>query len=215
MDYLIMSIALTALSVPAFWIALIMTTLPNSMGLSLPIDGLISPVYDVPLVTGFTLIDSLLAYDLYQYNAFTNRLEHLVLPATVLAFFFITELIRATRHSVAMIMKKNYIKAAYSKGLRTITIVIQHVLRNAYPAILNQFKLQLSTIFSFAMTIDIVFSSQGMGHWLLLSIKASDYIALPTAMLIISGFILITSITLDIVLVLISPIKRMSLYADK
>ena len=63
MDYLIMSVALIALSVPAFWVALIMTTLSNTTGLSLPIDGLISPIYDIPLITGFTLIDSLLAFD--------------------------------------------------------------------------------------------------------------------------------------------------------
>jgi len=214
MDYVIMILALTTLSLPVFWIALMMISLPNSMGFSFPIDGLISPIYDIPLVTGFTLIDSLLASDIYQYHAFLNRLEHLILPATVLAFFFITELIRATRHSVSMVMKSNYIKAAYSKGLGTSSIVFQHVIRNAYPSVLNQFKLQLSTIFSFTMTIEIIFSSHGMGDWLLLSIKAGDYIVLPTALLIVSGFILFTSTFLDIMLVFLSPLKRMSLYVD-
>ncbi|WP_019613413.1 ABC transporter permease subunit [Psychromonas ossibalaenae] len=214
-DYAIMSIALVGLAIPVFWLAIIMTMLPNSIGISLPVDGNISLVFEVPVISGFVLIDSLLAADQYQMRAFSDRVAHLVLPAVVLSFFLTTEIIRLTRHAITMVMRSNYIKAAYAKGLATKQIVLRHVLKNALPPIIHQIRLQLSTIISFAMTIEIVFSSGGAGVWLLTSIQEGDYLALPTAVLIISSFILLSSIIIDIVLMIISPTKRKALYADQ
>lgn len=214
LDYLIMAVALIGLALPVFWLAIITTMLPRWAGLSLPIDGAISPIFEVPVVSGFILIDSLLAADLYELDAFFNRLAHLILPASVLSFFLGTEIIRLTRHSITVVMKSNYIKAAYANGLSGRQIVLRHVLKNALPPIIHQLRLQLSTIISFAMVIEIVFSLQGAGVWLLSSIKEGNYPVLPAAVLIISGAILLSSIIIDILLIILSPLKRKSLYAD-
>ena len=213
-DYIIMTIVLIGLAIPVFWLAIISTMLPRLIGITLPIDGSLSPVFEIPVVSGFLLIDTLLAADTYRLDAFFNRLAHLSLPSAVLSFFLITEITRLTRHSITMIMKSNYIKAAYAKGLSSKQIVLSHVIKNALPPIIHQLRLQLSTIISFAMVIEIVFSLQGAGAWLLNSIKEGDYLALPTAVLLISGFLLLTSIFIDILLVIISPVKRKSLYVD-
>jgi len=197
-DYVVMTIALVG----------------SLLGFSLPIDGSISPIYEVPSVSGFLLVDCLFVADLYQFDAFLSRLAHLVLPASVLSFFLITEVIRLTRYSISVIMKSNHIKAAYAKGLSIRQIVFRHVLKNALPAIIHQLRLQLSTIISFAMVIEIVFSLNGAGPWVLNSIKEGDYLALPTALLLISAFILFSGICIDILLMVISPIKRKSLYVD-
>jgi len=214
LDYLIMAVALIGLALPVFWLAIITTMLPRWAGVSLPIDGGISPLFEVPVVSGFMLIDSLLAADIYQLDAFFSHLVHLILPAAVLSFFLSTEIIRLTRHSITMVMKSNYIKAAYANGLSRKKIVLRHVLKNALPSIIHQLRLQLNTIISFAMVIEIVFSLQGAGLWLLICIKQGDYLALPAAVLIISGAILLASIIIDILLMLLSPLKRKSLYAD-
>lgn len=214
-DYTIMTIALIGLALPVFWVAIIFTILPNTLGLTLPIDGNISPIFEVPVVTGFLLIDSLLVADTYQLDAFTNHLAHLILPSSVLAIFLISEIIRLTRHAITMVMKSNYIKAAHTKGLTRRQIVYRHVLKNALPPIIHQLRLQLSTIISFAMAIEIVFAYQGAGMWLYTSIQQEDYFVFSAAILIISGFILTFSIVIDFILVLISPTKRKSLYADQ
>ena len=114
-----------------------------------------------------------------------------------------------------MVMRSNYIKAAHTKGFTRWQIVSRHVLKNAMPPIIHQLRLEISTIISFAMAIEIVFSYQGAGMWLLSSIQQADYLALSTAVLIISGFILISSILVDLLLVIISPTKRITLYADQ
>lgn len=214
LDYIIMTIVLVGLALPVFWLAIIGTMLPKLTGVTLPVNGSLSPIFEIPSVSGFLLIDTLLAADTYGLDAFINRLTHLILPSAVLSFFLITEITRLTRHSITMVMKSNYIKAAYAKGLSSKQIVLNHVINNALPPIIHQLRLQLSTIISFAMVIEIVFSMQGAGDWLLNSIKEGDYLALPTAVLLISGFILLTSIFIDILLVIISPVKRKALYVD-
>lgn len=215
LDYTIMTIALIGLALPVFWVSIIFTFMPNLMGWVMPIDGNISPIYEVPVVSGFLFIDSLLVSQQYQFDAFLNHLAHLILPSSVLAIFLISEVIRLTRHTITMIMRSNYIKAAHTKGLTRNQIVFRHVLKNALPPIIHQLRLQISTIISFAMAIEIVFSYQGAGMWLFDSIQQGDYLALSTAILIISGFILISSILVDLLLVIISPIKRKILYADQ
>jgi cationic peptide transport system permease protein len=116
---------------------------------------------------------------------------------------------------MTMVMRSNYIKAAYAKGFSRRKIVFVHALNNTLPPIIPQLRLQLSTIFSFAMTIEIVFNLDGMGDWLLSSLNAGDYAVIHVGMLIISTFILSLSILIDILMVLISPVKRGSLYADQ
>jgi len=214
-DYTIMSIALIGLALPVFWVSILFTLLPNILGWVMPIDGNISPIYEVPIVTGFLFIDSLLVSKQYQFDAFLNHLAHLVLPSAVLAIFLISEIIRLTRHTITMIMRSNYIKAAHTKGLSRPQIVVRHVLKNAFPPIIHQLRLQMSTIISFAMAIEIAFSYQGAGMWLFESIQRGDYLVLSTAIIIISGFILISSILVDMLLAIISPTKRKSLYADQ
>lgn len=214
-DYSIMTIALVGLALPVFWVSILFSMLPMAFDLMIPIDGNISPVFNVPSVTGILFIDSLLVIDEYHFDAFLNHIAHLVLPSTALAIFLTSEIIRLTRHAITMVMKSNYIKAAHAKGLTRQQIVVRHVLKNALPSIIHQLRLQLSTIISFAMAIEIVFSYQGAGMWLYTSIQQGDYIVLSAAILTISGFILVSSILIDLLIVIISPTKRKTLYADK
>jgi cationic peptide transport system permease protein len=213
-DYIIMGMVLVGLAIPVFWLAAICTILPNLLGLTLPADTNINTFVEVQNISGLALIDALLTTDTYRPSALLSHLIHLLLPSAVLSLFLISEITRLTRHSITTIIKSNYIKAAYAKGLSSKQIVFNHVIKNALPPIIHQIRLQLSTIISFAMVIEIVFSMPGTGTWLLNSIQQGDFLALPTAVLLVSGFILLTSILVDILLVVISPIKRKSLYVD-
>ena len=215
LDYAIMTIAIMGLALPVFWVGVMAVLLPSVWGQVLPVDGNLSLIYEVPVVTGFLLIDTLMVTEQYELFAFIDRVAHLILPALVLSFFLITEIVRLTRHSMTMVMRSNYIQAAYAKGFSLTKIVFAHALKNALPPIIQQLRLQLSTIISFAMTIEIVFNLNGIGKWLFISLKTGDYLVLPAGILIISGFILSFSIFIEILMVVISPLRRGSLYADK
>ena len=215
LDYMIMTIAIIGLALPVFWVGVMAILLPSIGGDILPVDGNLSLVYDIPVTTGFLLIDTLLVTEQYGFFAFIDRVAHLILPALVLSFFLIAEIVRLTRHSMTMVMRSNYIQTAYAKGFSRTKIVFTHALKNALPPIIPQLRLQLSTILSFAMTVEIVFNLNGIGKWLFISLKSGDYLVLPAGMLIITGFILIFSIATEIFMVLISPLRRGSLYVDK
>ncbi|MDA7747386.1 ABC transporter permease subunit [Psychromonas sp.] len=215
LDYMIMTVALVGLALPVFWVGVMVVLLPSIWGELLPVDGNLSLIYEVPVVTGFLLVDTLFVTEQYGMFAFIDRIAHLILPALVLSFFLITEIIRLTRHSMTMVMRSNYIKAAYAKGFSRRQIVFKHALRNALPPIIPQLRLQLSTVLSFAMTVEIVFNLDGIGEWLLSSLKSGDYLVLPVGVLIITGFILFLSILIEIIMVIISPLRRGSLYVDK
>ena len=213
-DYIIMGIVLVGLAIPVFWLATICTTLPNLLGLALPANGNINTFVEAQNISWLPLIDAFITTDTFRINTLLSHLTHILLPSAVLSLFLISEITRLTRHSITTVMKSNYIKAAYAKGFSNKQIVFNHVIKNAFPTIIHQVRLQLSTIISFAMVIEIVFSIPGTGTWLLSSIQEKDFLALPTAVLLISAFILLTSIFVDILLIVISPIKRKSLYVD-
>ena len=215
LDYLIMTVAIVGLALPVFWVGVMATLLPSLWGDILPVDGNLSLIYEVPVVTGFLLIDTLLVADQYELFAFIDRLTHLILPALALSFFLIAEIVRLTRHSMTMVMHSDYIQTAYAKGFSRTKIVFSHTLRNALPPIIPQLRLQLSTILSFAMTIEIVFNLNGIGTWLYVSLKSGDYLVLPAGMLIITGFILLFSIFIEVFMMIVSPLRRGTLYVDK
>jgi cationic peptide transport system permease protein len=215
LDYAIMTLAIIGLAIPVFWVSVMAILLPSVLGEILPVDGNLSLIYDVPVVTGFLLIDTLLVTEQYELFAFIDRIAHLILPGLVLSFFLVAEIVRLTRHSMTMVMRSNYIQTAYAKGFSRTKIVFHHALRNALPPIIPQLRLQLSTIISFAMTIEIVFNLNGIGTWLYASFKSGDYLVLPAGMLIITAFILISSISIEVLMMIISPLRRGSLYADK
>jgi len=214
LDYVIMTVAIVGLALPVFWVGVMAVLLPSVWGDLLPVDGNLSLIYEVPVVTGFLLIDTLFVTEQYELFAFIDRVAHLILPGLTLSFFLITEIVRLTRNSMTVVMRSNYIQAAYAKGFSRRKIILTHVLKNALPPIIPQLRLQMSTIFSFAMTIEIVFNLNGIGKWLFTSLKSGDYLVLPAGILIVSGFILTFSIFIEIFMVIISPLRRGSLYAD-
>jgi len=214
-DNTIMTIVLAGIALPVFWVGVMAVLLPSLWGDLLPVDGNISVIYEVPIVTGFPILDTLFVMKQYGLFALFDRLAHLFLPAAVLSLFLATEMIRLTRNSMTTVMRSNYIKAAYAKGFSRTRIVFTHVLRNALPPIIPQLRLQLSTILSSAMAVEIVFNLDGMGTWLITALKLGDYYVLPAGLLIISGFILFFSIIIEVIMVLINPLKRGSLYANK
>ena len=207
-DYFIMFMILASLALPSFWLALIIIMSLNSLGINFPIE----PSVNMDLSSTFLLFHTLFNDNSYTEQLFLERLVRILLSACVLSFFLVSEITRITRHAITAILKTNYIKAAYTKGLSNTHIVLNHVLKNALPSIIQQIKIQLSTMISFAMVIEVVFSIPGAGSWVMQSVDSGDYLALPTTIILIALFISIISILVDILLVFISPVKRKSLY---
>lgn len=208
LDKGILSVALFGQAMPIFWFALLLILL-FSLNLGwLPVSGRHSLLYAIPNVTGFTFIDIALWQSKYQASALRDALLHIVLPTLVLSLAPMTEIVRLTRHSVANVMEKNYIKAAQIKGLSPLKIIIKHTLNNAIPPIIPKLSMQFSSVMTLAMITEAIFNWPGMGHWLLNAIAQQDYPAIQAGVLTLGGFILVINIVADTLGVLTNPLIR-------
>ena len=214
-DLSIMAAGLVGYAIPVFWLGLLMVMF-FSLDLGwLPSSGQISLLYDVPSITGIAIVDVLMSQEPWREAALHDALRHLVLPSLVLAVVPTTEVIRHVRSSLIDVMKQNYIKAAASRGLSKGQIVWRHGLKNALPPVLPLLGLQLGSVLTSAMITEVVFEWHGIGRWLISSIALQDYAAIRGATLVVASFVILTSVSTELLTTLIYPARRKELYAKQ
>lgn len=204
-DYLVMGGALLGYSMPIFWWGLILI-LWFSVGLGwTPVSGQISILYDIPVITGFKLIDTLFSS---EPGAFTSALRHLILPAVALGTIPLAVITRMTRSSMLEVLGEDYIRTAKAKGLTQLEVIAIHGLRNALIPIVTVIGLQLGTIVTGAILTETIFSWPGIGKWLFHSVTSRDYPVIQGGILLISTMIIFINMSIDVIYVLINPKMR-------
>lgn len=215
LDWLLSGFSLCCSSIPVYWLALLLILIFSMLLGVLPSSGQLNLLYEIPSVTGFTLIDTLLASDGHDLSAFYNALEHLILPASALALLPMTEVIRLVRNSMGNVLKQNYIKAAFSRGLSPWQVFSRHALRNALPPILPTITMQFNSIMASAIIIEVIFEWPGIGRWLLSCIAGRDYIAIQAGLLTISTLLIAINIGTELLTNLLYPVKRKESYGQQ
>lgn len=123
-------------------------------------------------VTGFYLIDSLLAGD---HEAFWNALQHLILPSFTLSFVHLSIVARQIRSAMLEQLSEDYIRTARASGLTPWRIVVCHALPNALIPSVTVLGLALGDLLYGAVLTETVFSWPGMGAYVVASIQALDF----------------------------------------
>ncbi len=204
-DYVTMSGALVGYSMPIFWWGLILI-MWFSVGLNLtPVSGRIDVMFEVPSVTGFLIIDSLLNNN---FDAFLSALRHLILPAIVLGTIPLAVIARMTRSSMLEVLSEDYIRTARAKGLKEFRVILLHGLRNALIPVVTVIGLMFGTIITGAILTETIFSWPGIGKWLVNSVTSRDYPVVQGGILIIAGFVVCINAAVDFVYVLVNPKVR-------
>lgn len=207
-DTMILSATLVGFSMPVFWWALLII-LVFSLNLGwFPSSGRIGLVYEVPYDTGFMLIDILRSQMQYKYEALVNAIAHMTLPTIVLTTYPTTVLIRYTRGSMLHVLDTSYIKTARAKGLSPFQVLLHHGLRNALLPVIRLIGLQFSSLITLAMITEVIFSWPGIGRWLVDSIYQRDYPAIQGGLLTLSTFVIVVTITSDIIYKWLNPVSR-------
>ncbi len=209
LDYSIMFTSLLGYSMPIFWWGLILIiTFSVWLGLT-PVAGRIGMIYDVPSVTGFMLIDTLLVPE-DRGEMFVDALRHLILPAIAMGTIPLALLARITRSSMLEIIGEDYILAARAKGLSKFAVYWIHGLRNAFIPIITIIGLLVSTLVAGAILTETIFSWPGIGKWILHSITSRDYPVIQGGILLIGGLVVIINLSVDVIYVFINPRVRIS-----
>ncbi len=206
-DFGILSASLLGYSIPVFWLALILIQ-ALSLKLSwLPLSGRISLYFDVPIQSGFIILDIFKADNLDKTAALQDAFFHLILPTVSIATLTSSIIIRMVRKSVLDVLEKDYIKAAYGRGQTNMQVFWKHGLRNALLPVLPLIVTQFTILLTNAMIVEVIFSWPGIGNWLIQAIYQRDYPAIRGGMLMVSSLVIMFTISLDILLRLIDPIK--------
>jgi cationic peptide transport system permease protein len=207
-DNLILTIAMIGYSIPVFWLG-ILAILVFSIQLGwFPSSGQISLLFEIKHITGLQLIDILLSDSPYKWQAFQDATRHLILPVIVVALAPATIFMRLARSAMLEVLDTHYIKAAKAKGLTFSQIIYRHAMRNAIIKVIRDIGLQFANLITIAMVTEVIFSWPGIGSWLIESIYQRDYTAIQGGLIVLSSFIFIVHIIIDLVYAALNPLAR-------
>jgi dipeptide transport system permease protein len=202
LDYATMGVSLTGYSMPIFWWALLLILLFSvNLGWT-PVSGRMSVMFYVEPVTGFMLIDTLLAGD---KGAFESAVSHLILPAIALGTIPLAIIARMTRSSMLEVLGEDYIRTARAKGLPPLRVIALHALRNALIPVVTVIGLAVGVLFAGAILTETIFSWPGVGKWLVESVRRRDYPVLQGGVLLVATVVMGVNLFVDILYGLINP----------
>ena len=171
-DHSGMTVALIGISLPNFWLGIMLIFFLGGQLNLLPVAGRLTYGVNVAPVTNLMLVDALIAGDL---AAFWDALKHILLPAITLGTSFAAIITRISRSSVLEVIRQDYITTARAKGLSERTVIWKHTLRNALITIITILGLQLGALLSGSVITETVFSWPGIGSLLIQAITTRDY----------------------------------------
>jgi dipeptide transport system permease protein len=201
-DHGLMGLSLTGSSMPIFWWGILAILLFSQILGWTPVSGRISHMYFIEPVTGFLLLDSLLAGN---REAFISALRYLTLPAIVLGTVPLAIIARMTRSSMLEVLNEDYIRTARAKGLSPFWVVGVHALRNALIPVITVIGLQVGLLMTGAILTETVFSWPGVGKWLVESIRRRDYPVLQGGVLLVASIVMLVNLLVDVLYGLINP----------
>lgn len=176
-DHIIRAISLIGLSVPTFWLALLMYYIFFFKLRIFPGSGRLSPTAIAPpKTTGLYTVDSLLAG---QMSTFWDALSHLILPALVLALYTVGLLTRFARSSILDVLNQDFVKAARAKGLPFRVVITRYVLRGALVPIITIVGLAFGSLLSGTVLVEKVYAWHGLGEY---AFTAATKLDLPAVM---------------------------------
>jgi peptide/nickel transport system permease protein len=155
-----------------------------------------------PGVTGFFLVDSLLAGDL---ETFWAALKQLILPAITLGIFTLAPLARMTRAAMLQVLSSDFIRTARASGLEPATVLFTYAFRNALLPILTTLGMVFSFMLGANVLVEKVFAWPGIGSYAIEALIASDYAAVQGFVLAMAILYVALNLMIDVAYTLIDP----------
>lgn len=187
-DYFFTAVALVGISLPSFFLGLVLIKVFAVDLKIMPLAGLNTPGSSY---TGIAF--------------FVDRLKHIILPSCVLAFISIGSMMRYTRTAVLEIIKQDYIRTARAKGLSEKVVIYKHALRNALIPIVTLIGLSLPGLFAGAIITESIFGIPGIGKIALDAVSKRDYPLLMGFSMFVAVLTLLGNLLSDILYAFVDP----------
>ena len=183
-DKIITFTVLTGISLPSFFLGMMMILLFAVNLQWLPVSGM---------------------YAIYGGGDFLDLIHHLIMPAIALALVATGVVARITRNSVLEILRQDYIRTARAKGVREGNVLFKHVLRIAIVTILPILGLQAGFVLSGSVFIEIVFQWPGVGRMLVDAILKRDILRVQGGVMFVGACYVLFNIAVDLLLRYLDP----------
>lgn len=174
-DTLVTFLANIGITVPSFWAGIILIYLLSYKAGWLPVFGYTSPFVD-----------------------FWLSLKKVIMPVICLSLFSVASLTRLTRSSMLEVVQQDYIRTAWSKGLRERLIITRHTIKNALIPVVTVIGLQVAIIFGGSVLIETVFNIPGIGRLMTQSVMQQDFQVIQAGTLIIAMVVVLSNLVVDI-----------------
>jgi peptide/nickel transport system permease protein len=202
-DQLTRVISLIGVSMPIFWLGLIALVVFYARLGWAPSPGRLSATLGPPpLVTGFLLIDSLLAG---RPAVARDALGHLLLPAAVLATYNLGIVTRLMRGSTLDVLGEDYVRTARAKGLAEGAVTLRHAARNALIPVITVIGLSFGRLLSGAVIIETVFAWPGLGSYAFRTATSLDFPAIMGVGIVVATIYVVANLLVDVAYALIDP----------
>ncbi len=201
-DHVGMVMATAGISIPVFWLALMLMLVFAVQWPLLPVSGRVAPHIVFEAHTNFYLLDALLSGNL---AAVSDVLAHLVLPAIALGTIPVAVIARMTRSSLLEVLSEDFIRTAWAKGLPGRLVVLRHGVRNALIPTLTVIGLEFGYLLGGAIITETVFAWPGLGRWLFMAVLARDFRAVQGGVLLLASLFVIINLIADILYAWLDP----------
>lgn len=222
-DVIVMLTALIGVSMPIFWLGLMLAylfgfklqwlppsarlsvdvtllSLVEAWGLTVSEGGFWQSLLD--FFSGFYVLDAVLTGN---WVALWDVIKHLILPSVALGSIPMAIIARMTRSSLLEVLSEDYIRTAQAKGLRQRTVLFAHALRNALLPIVTVVGLQMGFLLGGAILTETIFSWPGLGRLVVNRILARDYPAVQGSVIVIAGMFVFINLIVDISYAYLDP----------
>ena len=201
-DYTFMGIALFGISMPVFWLGIMLMMIFGVWLGWLPIGGRIDLLIPYQRITGFMVFDSIITGNL---EALISVLRHLILPAIALGTIPMAMIARVTRSSMLEVLRQDFIRTERAKGLSERAVIYKHAVRNAMVPVVTVIGLNTGLLLAGAILTETVFSWPGLGRLVVEAVYERDYPLVVGSILIFAIIFVIVNLITDIFYTYIDP----------
>jgi ABC-type dipeptide/oligopeptide/nickel transport system permease component len=202
LDYVSSTVVLLGVSIPTFWLGLILIIIFGLWLRWLPISGRVNPRLGADPSLPFLTLTSLLQGN---WAVAKDALRHLILPALTLAAWPAAIVARMTRASLIESLGQDYVRTARGKGLPEQLIVVSHAARNALLPVLTVVGLEFGTLLGGAVVTETIFSWPGLGQLTVAAIGARDYQVVQGVVVLLAAVFVLLNLLVDVLYAVLDP----------
>lgn len=201
--------AVSGVSFPSFWLGFLLQMIFFGYLHWLPLSGRVSDlavaINPIPTVTGFYLIDSVLAGN---WAFFGDALTHLILPSLTLAAYPFGLVVRMVRASMIEVLTQDHARVLQALGMGKRIIAFRYALKNALPAVLTVIALSFAYSLTGTFLIESVFNWPGLGNYTSSALVTNDYPAIMGITLLVGVAYILLNLLVDLMIAIVDPRVR-------